>query len=77
MFFHKQVDGSLFDATIGGISGVLGTSGISQVVFMIAGGALGTAGSIGDDLITSGGDWSQVNIGRAFLVRAVGAVLEL
>lgn len=73
MCFHKRVDASFLDATTRGIRGVLGTSSINQVVFMIAGGALGTAGSIGDDLITSGGDWSQVNIGKAFLMGVVGA----
>ena len=45
----------LLDATIGGISGVLGA-----------------AGSIGGDLIASGGDWNQVNVGKAILMGAIG-----
>ena len=65
----------LLDATIGGISGALGASGISQVVSMVAGGVLGAAGSVGGDLIVSGGDWSQVNIGKAILMGAIGVGL--
>ena len=65
----------LLDATIGGISGALGASGINQVVSMIAGGVLGAAGSIGGDLIASGGDWSQVNVGKAILMGAIGVGL--
>ena len=61
----------LLDATIGGISGALGASGINQVVSMIAGGVLGAAGSIGGDLIASGGDWNQVNVGKAILMGAI------
>ena len=58
----------LLDATIGGISGALGASGINQVVSMIAGGVLGAAGSIS-------GDWSQVNVGKAILMGAIGVGL--
>ena len=65
----------LLDATIGGISGALGASGINQVVSMIAGGVLGVAGSVGGDLIASGGDWSQVNFGKAILMGAIGVGL--
>ena len=65
----------LLDATIGGISGALGASGINQVVSMIAGGVLGAAGSIGGDLIASGGDWNQVNVGKAILMGAIGVGL--
>ena len=65
----------LLDGTIGAISGALGASGISQVVSMAAGGILGAAGSIGGDLITSGGDWSQVNVGKAILMGAIGVGL--
>ena len=65
----------LLDATIGGISGALGASGINQVVSMIAGGVLGTIGSIGGDLIASGGDWNQVNVGKAILMGAIGVGL--
>ena len=65
----------LLDAVIGGISGALGASGISQVVSMIAGGILETVGSIGGDLIYSGGDWSQINVGKAILMGAIGVVL--
>ena len=65
----------LLDATIGGISGALGASGINQVVSMIAGGVLGAAGSVGGDLIASGGDWSQVNVGKAILMGAIGVGL--
>ena len=43
----------LLDATIGGISGALGASGISKVFSMVAGGVLGAAGSVGGDLIAS------------------------
>ena len=65
----------LLDATIGGISGALGASGITRAVSMIAGGVLGAAGSIGGDLITSGGDWSKVNIGKAIGMGILGVVL--
>ena len=65
----------LLDATIGGISGALGASGINQVVSMIAGGVLGATGSVGGDLIASGGDWSQVNVGKAILMGTIGVGL--
>ena len=65
----------LLDATIGGISGALGASGINQVVSMIAGGVLGAIGSVGGDLIASGGDWNQVNVGKAILMGAIGVGL--
>ena len=65
----------LLDATTGGISGALGASGINQVVSMIAGGVLGAAGSMGGDLIASGGDWNQVNVGKAILMGAIGVGL--
>ena len=65
----------LLDATIGGISGALGASGINQVVSMIAGGVFGATGSVGGDLIASGGDWSQVNVGKAILMGTIGVGL--
>ena len=65
----------LLDATIGGISGALGASGINHVVSMVAGGVLGAAGSIGGDLIASGGDWSHVDVGKAILMGAIGVGL--
>ncbi len=65
----------LLDGTIGGISGALGASGINQIVSMIVGGVLGAAGSVGGDLIASGGNWSQVNVGKAVLMGAIGVGL--
>ncbi len=63
------------DTVIGGISGALGASGINQAISIIAGGALGAIGSVGGDLISSNGDWNQVNIGKAILMGGVGAFL--
>ena len=69
----------LLDATIGGISGALGASGINQVVSMIAGGVLGAAGSVAGDIIAVKGDFSQLNVwkvvGKAAIMGAIGVGL--
>ena len=65
----------LLDGVIGGISGTLGASGITPIISMISGGLLGVSGSVGGDLISNGGDWSKVNIGKAIFMGITGAVL--
>ena len=62
----------LFDATIGGISGALGTSAVSGIVSIIAGGVIGAVGSVGSDLLANNGDWSKVDIVKAIFMSAIG-----
>ena len=63
------------DTIIGGVSGALGASGISQVVSMIAGGVLNAVGSVGSDLIESNGDWNAVDVDKAFKMTQMGVLL--
>ncbi|MBO5285542.1 MAG: RHS repeat-associated core domain-containing protein [Clostridia bacterium] len=65
----------LLDATIGGISGALGASGVGLATSAIVGGILGAAGSVGGDLIASGGNWNEVNVGKAICMGVIGAAL--
>ena len=65
----------VLDTVIGGISGALGASGINRVISIVAGGVLGAAGSVAGDLITSNGDWSKVDIGKAVFMGGLGALL--
>ena len=50
-------------------------SGHFAISTLIIGAIIGAAGSIGGDLIVSGGDWSQVNVGKAILMGAIGVGL--
>ena len=61
-----------FDALIGGITGLIGGSGIGTIGSMISGGVLGFAGSVGGDLISNGGDFGKVNWGKAIVMGVVG-----
>ena len=61
-----------FDALIGGITGLIGGSGVGVAGSMISGGILGFAGSVGGDLISNGGDFSKVNWGKAVVMGVVG-----
>lgn len=63
------------DTIIGGVSGALGASGISQVVSMIAGGVLNAVGSVDSDLIESNGDWNAVDVNKAFKMAQMGVLL--
>ena len=63
-----------FDALIGGISGLIGGSGVGVAGSMISGGILGFAGSVGGDLISNGGDFGKVNWGKAIVMGAFGAI---
>ena len=63
-----------FDALIGGITGLIGGSGIGTIGSMISGGVLGFAGSVGGDLISNGGDFGKVNWGKAIVMGAFGAI---
>ncbi len=61
-----------FDALIGGVTTLVGASGIGIVGSMIIGGTLGFTGSVGSDLIANNGDWSKVNWVKAGIMTAVG-----
>lgn len=50
-------------------------SGHFAISTLIIGAIIGAAGSTGGDLIVSGGDWSQVNVGKAILMGAIGVGL--
>lgn len=50
-------------------------SGHFAISTLIIGAIIGAARSIGGDLIVSGGDWSQVNVGKAILMGAIGVGL--
>lgn len=50
-------------------------SGHFAISTLIIGAIIGAAGSIGGDLIVSGGDWSQVNVGKEILMGAIGVGL--
>ena len=63
-----------FDALIGGITGLIGGSGVGVAGSMISGGILGFAGSVGGDLISNGGDFGKVNWGKAIVMGAFGAI---
>ena len=63
------------DGLIGGISGLLAFSGIGALGSALISGALGFMGSVGGDLISSNGDWSQVNWFKAAVMTATNFVL--
>jgi hypothetical protein len=64
-----------FDSLIGGVTTLIGASGIGIVGAMIAGGALGFAGSVGSDLIVGNGKWTEVNWIKAGVMTVVGVGL--
>ena len=61
----------LLDGTIGGISGMLAATGIGTLAAACISGGLGFAGSVGGDLISSNGDLTSVNWGKAAIMGAV------
>ncbi|BCR35639.1 DNRLRE domain-containing protein [Mariniplasma anaerobium] len=61
-----------FDSLIGGVTTLVGASGIGVVGAMIVGGTLGFTGSVGSDLIAGNGDWSEVNWTKAGIMTVVG-----
>ncbi|CDR31470.1 Uncharacterised protein [Acholeplasma oculi] len=61
----------LLDGSIGGISGLLAFTGIGALGSAFISGGLGFIGSVGGDLIASGGDWNQVNWVKAGVMTVV------
>jgi len=61
-----------FDSLIGGVTTLVGASGIGVIGAMIVGGTLGFTGSVGSDLIAGNGDWSEVNWIKAGVMTVVG-----
>jgi hypothetical protein len=61
-----------FDGLIGGITGLIGGSGIGVIGSMVAGEVLGFTGSVGSDLISNAGDFGQINWGKAAIMGALG-----
>lgn len=65
----------LLDGTIGAISGLLSATGIGTFGAALISGGLGFAGSVGGDLISSNGDWSSINWGKAAIMGGVNLLL--
>jgi hypothetical protein len=59
------------DGSIGGISGLLAFSGIGALGSAFISGGLGFIGSVGGDLVSSNGDWNQVNWVKAGIMTVV------
>lgn len=66
-----------FDALIGGLTGLIGGSGIGIVGSTIVGGLLGFVGSAGGDLIASGGNFNEINWGKAAIMGVIGSITGL
>ena len=65
----------LLDGGIGGISGLLAFTGIGALGSAFISGGLGFIGSVGGDLIASGGDWNQVNWVKAGVMKIKNGLL--
>ncbi len=66
----------LFDGVIGGVSGILSSSGIGAIASRIISGCIGFAGSVGGDLISSGGDWESINWCKAASLAIANAIIS-
>ncbi|MCI8612370.1 MAG: hypothetical protein HFE48_01550 [Clostridia bacterium] len=62
------------DTAIGGLTGAVGGSGIGAVGTVILNGTISLVGSVGGDLISSGGDWNEVNWVKAGISGLFGAI---
>jgi len=64
-----------FNSAIGMATGALMASPLGAVATGFAVGGLGFAQSVGNDLFESGGDWGQVNWGRAVVLGVVSGLI--